>query len=320
MMKIYLYGLISILLLSNKVNAQQDQLYTQFAFNKLAFNPAYAGNNDYLSVTGIYRDQWNGFPGAPDAQVLSVDLPRFSEKVGIGFNLERQSIGISRNLTFTANYAYKVFLEEGTLSLGLSTSLRNLMMDFTDPRLFAVQGLENDGSINVDVLNKNLLNAGFGAYYNNEKYYVGLSIPRLIKSDLELGNDNDNIISNEVRHLYFMAGASLPINERLDFKPQFLMRWAENTPLTIDLNGGLLLDDKYNFAMTFRSGGGDGNIGESIDLMLGLNITDQFMIGFAHDFTLSDLRSIDSGSVELLMTYSMVGGSNKIKVANPRFF
>lgn len=299
---------------------QQDQLYTQFGFNKLSLNPAYAGNDDYLSVTGIYRDQWNGFPGAPDAQLLTVDLPRIKENVGLGFNLERQSIGITRLLTFSGNYAYKLKMDRSILSLGLSTSFRNYAIDFTDPRLVATQGLENDGAIDVDQLSKNLLNVGFGAYYNNENYFVGISVPRLAKSDLELGNDNDDIESQENRHLYLMGGAIFPVNERLDFKPQLLLRWAENAPPTIDLNAGLLLDDKYNFAMTYRTGGGDGDFAESIDFMIGLNVTEQWMIGFAHDFTLSNLSQIDSGSVELLMHYRFIESEKDRGIANPRYF
>jgi type IX secretion system PorP/SprF family membrane protein len=316
--------IIFILIISGlsiaRSDAQQEQLYTQFGFNKLSLNPAYAGNEDYLSMTGIYRDQWNGFPGAPDAQMLTVDLPRFRDNLGIGFNIQRQSIGITRSLSFTGNYAYKLRMEGYTVSLGLSSVFKNLSLDFTDPRLVATDGIDNDGSIPMDRLNKNLLNVGFGAYIFNEKYYGGVSLPTLIKSDLELGDDNDDITSVSSRHLYVMAGAAFPLNSDLDFKPQLLLRWAENAPTTLDINAGLLYQKKYNVALTYRTGGGQGDIGESIDLMVGLNITEQLMIGIAQDFTLSGLRSVDNGSIELLMHYSMIGAGEKKKIANPRFF
>jgi type IX secretion system PorP/SprF family membrane protein len=304
----------------SQLQAQQEPLYTQFGFNKLSLNPAYAGNEDYTSFTGIYRDQWNGFPGAPDAQLLSVDLPRINESLGLGFFFQRQSLGISRSLSFTGNYSYKVRTEDFTVSFGLSTVFRNLSLDFTDPRLVATDGLEGDGAITLERLNKNLLNVGFGTYVFNEKYFAGISIPGLVKNDLELGDDNDEVASQSFRHLFIMGGAALPINELLTFKPQFLLRWAENAPASFDLNAGILYQEKYNAALTYRTGGGDGDLGESIDIMLGVQITDQLMIGIAQDFTLSSLRQYDQGSIEILLHYRAIGSGPKKKIANPRFF
>lgn len=320
MMARSIYIVFVFLLVSMQVNAQQEPLYTQFGFNKLSINPAYAGNEDYTSFTGIYRDQWNGFPGAPDAQLFSVDLPRMNETLGLGFFFQRQSIGISRSLSLTGNYSYKIKMEEFTVSMGLSTVFKNLSIDFTDPRLVATDGLEGDGAIPMDRLNKNLLNVGFGTYIFNQKYFGGVSIPAIIKSDLELGNDNDEVTSQSLRHLFIMGGAALPIDESLIFKPQFLLRWAENAPASFDLNAGILYQEKYNAALTYRTGGGDGDLGESIDLMLGVQITDQLMIGIAQDFTLSSIRQYDQGSIELLLNYRVIGSGPKKKMANPRFF
>ena len=315
------YWIIIIASLSSvEAGAQQEQMFTQFGFNKLTLNPGFAGNEDYLSFTGIYRDQWNGFPGAPDGQIFSADLPRLNETLGLGFYFQRQSIGITRSLSFTGNYSYKLRTDNFTIGLGLSTTFRNLALDFSDPRLVATDGLDIDGSIPEGRLNKSLMNVGFGTYMYNEKYFVGISVPGLIKSDLELGDDQDEIISQSNRHLFFMGGAALPINELLIFKPQFLMRWAENTPPSVDFNMGLLYQEKYNLALTYRTGGGDGDIGESIDVMMGVQLTDQVMIGIAQDFTLSALKQYDQGSIELLLHYRVVGSGPKKKIANPRFF
>jgi len=300
--------------------SQQNQMYTQFGFNKLILNPAFAGNETYHNITGIYRDQWNGFPGAPDAQVLSVDLARIKDRVGVGFGFERQSIGIDRILTFTTNYAYKVQLPTGTLSGGLSIGLKNIVKDFTDPRLIALQDLEQDQALDLRMLSKNTLNVGFGAYYNNEKFFAGFSVPRILNNSLELGAENDNFTSKEVRHLYLMTGGLMPINDKLDFKPQFLLRWAENSPLSMDFNLGLLLEKKYHLAATYRAGGGDGDAGESIDIMLGFQVSDEIMLGFAYDFTLSSISDVEDGSVEVLFNYRLFPPKEKIRIANPRYF
>jgi type IX secretion system PorP/SprF family membrane protein len=163
--------------------AQQQQMYTQFMFNKLSFNPAYAGNETYMTGTLIYRDQWHGFPGAPQAQLLSLNLPRFGKRVGLGLNLERQTIGVTQKITYQGMYAYKFDMGEGTLSMGISASGRRYNIDFSDPTLYAVQGIAEDPSIKDLIVNRNVFNAGFGIYYNTPQFYIGAAIPRMIKSD-----------------------------------------------------------------------------------------------------------------------------------------
>ena len=142
------------------VNGQQQQMYTQFMYNKMSLNPAYVGNESYLSMSLLYRDQWNGFPGAPKAQLVSINLPRLGNRVGLGVNLERQTIGITEKITYELMYAYKFFMGEGTLSMGMNVSGRSFVQDFTDTRLYAVQGIEDDPSIPKTQQSRNLLNAG----------------------------------------------------------------------------------------------------------------------------------------------------------------
>jgi len=300
------------------LSAQQQQMYTQFMYNKMGLNPAYAGNETYLSATLLYRDQWNGFPGAPKAQVLTVNLPRLGKRVGLGLNFERQTIGITEKVTYELMYAYKFFLGEGTLSMGMNVSGRNYIQDYTDSRLFAIQDINLDPSIPQTVQSRNLINAGFGIYYNTTKFYLGASLPRMIRSDLDF--DNNNLFSTEVRHLFLMTGGTFIVNNDFRVTPQLMFRAAENSPWGLDLNFSSTWKDKYSAGLTYRTGGTKGDLGESLDLIVGVQMSDRLMLGFAYDITLSRIRTIDNGSLEMILSYNFIPKKIKTIIVNPRYF
>lgn len=312
--------IVSILLLMYSISAagQQQQMYTQFMYNKIGLNPAFAGNETYLSAALIYRDQWNGFPGAPKAQVFNINFPRLGKRIGLGVNIERQSIGITEKLTYEAMYAYKFFLGEGTLSMGMNVSGRKYIQDYTDSRLFAIQDIQLDPSIPQTTQSRNLFNAGFGVYFNTNKFYMGASIPRMIRADIDF--DSNDLFSTEVRHLFLMTGGTFIINNDTRFTPQLLFRVAENSPWGLDLNGALTWKDKYTAGLTYRTGGTAGDLGESIDIILGMQMSPQLMMGFAYDISLSKLRVANNGSLELMLTYNLIKNKLKPTVVNPRYF
>ncbi len=310
--------LILFLALSACLAAQQQQMYTQFMYNKMALNPAYAGNEKYLSANILYRDQWSGFPGAPKAQVFTVSLPRLGKRVGLGVNFERQTIGITEKLTYELMYAYKFFLGEGTLSMGMNVSGRKYIQDYTDSRLFAIHGIELDPSIPATSQTRNLVNAGFGVYFNTNKFYLGASLPRMIRSDLDF--DSNNIFSTEVRHLLLMTGGTFIVNNDFRLTPQMMFRAAENSPWGVDLNLTGTWKDKYSAGLTYRTGGARGDLGESLDFIIAAQITDRIMIGFAYDATISRIRAIDNGSLEMILSYNLIPRKIKTIIVNPRYF
>lgn len=310
---ILFFGIMSVV-----VTAQQQQMYTQFMYNKLALNPAFAGNETYLSASLLYRDQWSGFPGAPNAQVFNVNLPRIGNRIGIGLNLERQTIGITEKITYELMYAYKFLLAEGTLSMGMNVSGRKYTQDYTDSRLFAIQDITIDPSIPQTVQSRNLLNAGFGVYFNTNKFYMGASIPRMIKTDIDF--DKNNLFSTEVRHLFLMTGGTFILSNDLRLTPQLFFKIAENTPFSIDLNGSVTWKNQYSAGLTYRTGGGTGDIGESIDLIFSFQMSEQLMMGFAYDIGLSKLRTASNGSLEMILTYNLIPRKIKSVIINPRYF
>ena len=310
---IVIFGIISL-----NVSGQQQQMYTQFMYNKLSINPAFAGNETYLSASLLYRDQWNGFPGAPTAQVFNVNLPRIGKKIGLGVNMEHQSIGITRKFTYELMYAYKFLIADGTLSMGMNVSGRNYTQDYTDSRLFAIQDIKTDPSIPQTVQSKNLLNAGFGIYYNTNTFYLGASVPRMIKADIDF--DKNNLFSTEVRHLFLMTGGTFIVNNDVRLTPQLLFRLAENAPFGIDLNGAVTLKNAYSLGMTYRTGGTHGDLGESLDLIFGFQMSEQLMLGAAYDIGLSKLRTASNGSLEVMLIYNFIPRKIKSVIINPRYF
>ncbi|MFZ1703971.1 MAG: type IX secretion system membrane protein PorP/SprF [Saprospiraceae bacterium] len=301
-----------------QIMAQQQPMYTQFMYNKLSLNPGFAGNENHTSFTLLHRSQWIGFSGAPQSQVFTINFPRINKQLGLGLNFERQSLGITEKITYEAMYAYKFRMGSGTLSMGMNISGRNYAQDYTDPRLYAVQGIVNDPSIPLDRFVNHVFNAGFGVYYNTNVFFAGASVPRMIRSDLDF--DKNNFFTTEVRHLFLMTGGSFAIQQDYRLTPHIMVRMAENSPFSIDLNLMGVYKDKYSAGLTYRTGGGPGDWGESLDILFSLQATERWMISAAYDITLSDIRSADNGSIEVCLYYSLVPRKIKTIMVNPRYF
>jgi len=301
------------------LKGQQEALYTQFMFNKLAINPAFAGNDDALCLTGIVREHWIGFPGTSKVQAISANFPRIArDRVGLGLNLSRNTIGVQEKLTIEGIYAYRFPFANGEFSMGISVSGRHYNTDFTDPDLELIHPFYDDAAIEDGKYAKSVFNAGFGFYYNTNRFYIGAGIPRLIRADIDLSESLVNSI--EVRHLYLMTGVALDLNERITFMPQVLIKLAENSPVDVDYNIGLQLDKKYYAALTLRDGGSSNDFGESIDVLIGLQLNKSFFMGMSYDITLSPIRKYESGSVELLLHYCFGKKEKPIYMISPRFF
>lgn len=316
MKKIIAIAIFSCFLLTGY--AQQEQHYTQFMFNKLAINPAYAGSNDAACLTGIYRNQWMGIEGAPKTQMLSFNMPIMNQKVGVGANLIRNTIGIQQRITIEGDYAYRFRLDRGILAAGISASIRFLNNDYTDSSLKATQPITTDGSIPTSEQSKVVPNFGMGLYYHTDKFYIGLSAPRILQNNIDF-DDVSTVIDKEVAHLFLMTGFVVELNDNIDLKPQLLLKYASNSPFDADLNVMAIIKDKYSAGLTYRLGGSTTGVGESIDIVAAAQLTDNFLFGLSYDITLSELKDYNSGSLEAVLRYCF-GNSEGEDIINPRFF
>ncbi len=303
------------------LQAQQQPHNTQFMYYKLGYNPGFAGSQDAACVTCIYRQQWLGLDGAPSMAIASFNMPLNNQRVGIGANLFRHTIGITTMYNADLAYAYRVRLGKGTLGIGIQGSIRSMENDFS--KTTATQPKDLDGSIPGGVRSKFLFNFGTGLYYNTDKVYIGLSAPRLLENNTDF-TDSDLIISREVQHIYLMGGVALPLTEDLSLRPQALLKYATNAPVGFDANVSLAIQNKYIVGLTYRLGGSqDDSAGESLDILLAGQLTDNIVLGISYDITLSDIKDYSNGSIEATVRYCFGKGAAAAgdkEYVNPRFF
>lgn len=305
--------------LATAMFAQQDAQYTQFMFNKLAYNPAYAGSYETTCITCLYRTQWVGIEGAPTSITLGAHAPLMNRKVGVGLNLAYDDIGFTRRINASLAYSYRIKVGQGALALGVQGTLESLRVDWdeADPtQLF-------DNSIPTGTPSKFAPNFGAGLYYNSERFYVGLSVPHILDTNIDFGADAVNttaeLISNQERHYFLMAGVVVDLGEKVRMKPAFLAKYVQDAPFDADINLSFLFYDRVWLGATYRLGGSSQKgFGESIDAVLQLYLTQQLKLGVAYDFTLSELADYSDGTFEVSLDYCFK--YKKAKLINPRFF
>ncbi len=309
--------LVALLFMLVSSYAQQEAQYTQFMYNKLTLNPAYAGSAGQPCISCLHRSQWIGFEGAPSSQVVNFHMPAFSKKVGFGASLSHDKIGPTHSYSTALMYAYRIKLKKGILNIGLRTSLRFYQVNWTD--LEATHGGDTD--IPTTNTSRLLPNFGTGIYYENEKFYAGISTPNILNNDLS----HDYLISNSDlgrsrRHLYLMSAYLFKVSGNVKFKPAVLVKYVHNSPVDADLNASFIFMDKLWTGLSYRFGGDAYNgIGESVDLLIQYQISPSIRAGAAYDFTLSKIRNHSSGTVELQLEYCIQPKKEK-PVSNPRFF
>ncbi|MCS6928224.1 MAG: PorP/SprF family type IX secretion system membrane protein [Saprospiraceae bacterium] len=298
---------------------QQQHHYTQFMFNKLPFNPAYAGARGVPTVTAIYRNQWMGFEGAPQSFLASFNTPFITPRVGMGIVLSHLALGLNRDIIGSLSYSYDM-VSHNKLSFrgGLMGTVRSLSIDFTKAR----PGEQFDQSIGSELENQFLLNVGAGIYmtYDN-RFYAGFSAPRIYANTI--GN-NDNLpqgfqTAREFQHFYGMAGAVLPLGDGLNLMPALFAKYVKNAPLDLDVNLNMEINEKFITGFSCRTGG--DKLIETINLIVFWQAHRQFGIGVAYDFSLSNIRDYTTGSIEVLLQADLRAASGKRqKMSNPRFF
>lgn len=306
-------------ILSLTAVGQQDEQYTQFMFNKLRFNPAYAGSNGLPCFTAIARSQWIGLEGAPQTQGLTFDFPLLNNRIGVGGNIYRNSIAVSERFTFDGSYAYRVPLGDGIMSMGVQASIRFLSTDFS--KVEGTQPVSADGAIPPSLQSKFVPNFGLGFYYHTDNFYLGFSVPRLLETNIDLADDI-GIISREVQHFYLMGGTIIGEGD-FKFLPQLLVKYTPTAPLDADINASFIILDKITLGATYRLGGSQSNgIGESIGALFAVDISENFLLGVSYDATLSELRNYQQGSIEAAIRYCFGSRSdvNDREYTNPRHF
>jgi type IX secretion system PorP/SprF family membrane protein len=303
--------------------AQSDGHYTMFMFNKLYYNPAYAGEKEIISANATYRDQWADMPGAPKAFNFSVDGPmgKYAHKfrpVALGLIVAREQIGIENNTTIMGNYAYRFVVKNALLSLGLrgGTKLYSARYDQLDI------AHQNDPNFQGNVSNLILPNFGAGAFWSakdkkqKDSYFLGLSIPMLLQNRYGKNDQNNSVLAKETRCIYLTGGYVLHTGNNSPFTvtPQVLIRFIGNAnyrlPVNCDMNLSVTYKDRIMFGITYRTD-------KSMEFITHLQILPELNIGYAYDNSTSVLSAYMGQTHEIVVGFDAV--RKKSKYINPRF-
>lgn len=293
------------------LHAQQELLISQYMFNGLFINPAYAGSHPYAEATALYRAQWAGLEGAPSTQTFGIDGPIANETMGIGLTFINDQIGDTRQTEVFANWSYHLWLDadgNNKLSFGIRAGFSDYSSKLSSTYVFD----QGDPIFTENVNNAFVPKFGAGAYYYSKLWYAGLSIPTIFAADKKVGlNINDEGDRYFDPHTYFTAGYVWNIHPDLAIKPSFLARYLNGAPLQADINCNLLIKNSFWIGASYRTG--DAIIG-----ILEYNIGNDLRIGYAYDFTTTAIGDYSSGSHEFMLSYKF--GRDPIKTKSPRYF
>lgn len=302
-------SILSMLALSLVGYAQQELQVSQYMFNGLFLNPAYAGSNPYWGITGLGRLQWVNFPGAPRSFMVAADGPIAAKNMALGFQFINDGLGLVNTNEVAANYSYSIRVSEkdARLAFGIRAGIRN--------ETFNVGGLENivDPGDPVYTSNNNsywIPRFNFGVYYyKGQTGYLGISSHNLVAID----ERNDVNQAGLTRHFFLNGGYLFNLSKSgsVKFKPSFLVKYEMNSPVQADLNLHFLFNERLWLGASYRTNA-------AIVGMVQFQITPQWRAGYAYDYTTTAMRQFTMGSHELMIGYDFV--SSLMKVKHPRYF
>lgn len=310
-----LYKVILVLALSLgsfATYAQQSPMYTHYMYNTLTINPAYAGSRDAITLTALHRSQWVGFSGSPIIQTLTLHAPLRNEHIGLGLSVVNDKIGPTNNTSVFADFAYIMKLNaKSKLALGISAGINIFQANLSNLEL----DQQTDPVFMNNINHRITPNFGFGAYYYRERFYVGVSAPGLLQnhySAIKLA-DGSSMIGKEKRHYFLIAGTLIPISANVEFKPTTLIKVAPAAPIQADITAAFVFNKKFLVGGMFRTG-------DAFGLLVGLDITEQFHLGYSFDWSYGVKTSqYNYGSHELVLRYDFLCAGKK-QIHSPRNF
>jgi type IX secretion system PorP/SprF family membrane protein len=320
----WVWMLLLVVLLPDKMlKAQQDAQFSQYMFNGIYINPAYAGYKEQLNLHSFYRSQWTGIKGAPRTFSVAVDASANDGNVGLALQLSADKLGAQSNLSAYANYAYRIRMNAdgssrlafgvgiGAVQLGIDGSLLNP----NDPEPDQPTGTQSTL----------LPDARVGVYYSDDKFYAGFSADNLISQYINV--DRYAYIPQPKPHYYLTAGVLVPLSESILLKPSFLLKDDRGGPTSLDLNAFFLLGEKFWVGGSYRTGvklydksylQKDLSNQNSAVAMVEFYASSSFRIGYAYDFSIGPLQNYSGGTHEISIGFFF--NKNNVRMKSPRYF
>ena len=313
----------SLLLLWFPASAQQDAQYSQYMFNGIYINPAYAGYKEVLNVHSFYRSQWTGITGAPRSMSLAVDAIANSGNVGLALQVASDKLGAQTNLSIYGNYSYRIRLNDdgsSRLALGLGVGMVQLGIDgsLLNP---------NNPEPNQPVGTQSTVvpDARAGVYFANDQFYAGFSADNLVATYIDI--DRYAFIPQPKPHYYLTAGVLFPLSEDFQVKPSFLLKDDRGGPTSLDLNAFLMIKDFIWVGGSYRTGvklydksylQRDLSPRNSAVAAIQIFPSEKLRIGYGYDFSIGPLQGYSGGTHEISLSYSFI--KPNIRLATPRVF
>ncbi|MGV1012651.1 MAG: type IX secretion system membrane protein PorP/SprF [Flavobacterium sp.] len=296
--------IFALMLVSLVSYSQQDAQYTQYMYNTINVNPAYAGSRGVMSIFGLHRTQWVGLDGAPVTNSLSINSPIENSNLGVGFSFVNDRLGPTdeNNISIDLSYTIKTS-ETYKLSFGVKGSADLFSFDATKLNIYTADNYLQSYN------NKFSPNIGAGAYFHSDKSYFGLSVPNFFET--KRYSDNDYVVYKEKMNFYLIGGYVFDLNSNLKFKPAFLGKMVQGAPLQLDVSANFLINEKFVLGAAWRWSA-------AASFMAGFQVNDGLYIGYGYDLDTNKLAHYNSGSHEIFLRFELFKRHDRI--VSPRFF
>ena len=288
------------MLLAAVVYGQQDAQFTQYMYNTISINPAYAGSRGVMSIFALHRTQWVGLDGAPTTNAASINTPISNSNLGLGLSFVNDKIGPTNENTISVDLSYTIPTSENfKLSFGMkaTANLFNLNVNKLNP-------VDQGDSQFQNLRNVFTPNIGAGIYYHSDKAYLGLSVPNFIQTNRY--DDNEVVIFKEKMNYYLIGGYVFDLSNDIKFKPAFLTKLVKGSPLQVDASANFMFVEKVEVGVAYRWSA-------AMSAMVGFQVTDGMYIGYGYDLETTNLENYNSGSHEVFLRYEIFKNNEKIR-------
>ncbi len=307
MVKLFCRALV-LVLLPGCVAAQQYPVFTQYYFNELVINPAYAGNHIQFSANATYRNQWVNFPGAPKTASFSAHTSLMRAKIGVGMLVNHDEIGSYSNNNVYFSYSYRLRFPKSTLAMGLQAGFNMLAANYSELDL----QYPDDAAFGRFV-NELKPNFGTGVFYNRKNFFIGFSVPFILNNSVGTSLQDFASEIKEARYYYLRSGVILPASRNVKFNPSILLRTQEGQPVSLDVNAALIFYDVLSAGVSVRSS-------DSFITFIDLKLSEKFHFAYSYDWTQSDVALFSNGTHEFMINYRARINSVHKNLECPKFY
>ena len=293
-----------------KLTAQQDISFSQYMYDKMLVNPAYAGSSKWIVGSLKNRTYVSDIEGVPQTNIFSFQAPWQSKNIGFGVKFIQDKIAVTNRFIASGIFSYHIGFGNGRLSFGLEGGIINSHFNYDD----LVRTVQNDPSIPVGNQSTIMPDISTGIFYRSEKFYLGASAYHLLNRHIPNPEDSDNAFYTQARNYYMIGGYSIEVDRDIMLEPGFLVKYVDGIIPQVDLNVSLIFIDKFSAGISYRTG-------DAVLAMFKVDVTKNIKIMYSYDYTLSPLTKYSKGNHEFGISYGVeLLPPPAKKVIHPRYY